>query len=224
MKALLGLTQRTVEVGDTTQTRLCLDCGSCNATFIVPSRARLPDTIIRKKAMQAGWVAEWKGNHRCPACQEKEKQDVAKVKSLDKIGQIYPIKGAADKPPREMTKADRLKIFRRLNDVYDDGAGRYCDHWTDHLVAQDLSVPRKWVEDIRQENFGPCAENDEFAVLAGNLASLWEDIQAAEDMSVRADEMVKEALTAAHSAKANYQRAKAQFDNLRAALGPQGNV
>lgn len=64
-------------------------------------------------------------------------------------------------PPRMMSRDDRRIIFAKLSDVYVDEKVGYAQGWSDHRVATDLGVPRKWVEDIRKENFGDVAINED---------------------------------------------------------------
>lgn len=56
---------------------------------------------------------------------------------------------------------DRRIIFAKLNELYIDEHKGYCEGWTDQRVAEDLGVPRAWVEALREENFGPVKSNTE---------------------------------------------------------------
>ena len=71
----------------------------------------------------------------------------------------------AQKPeePRKMGREDRRIIFEKLNEVYLNEAVGYETGWSDHRVATDLGVPRKWVEQIRDENFGAIGTNPEMS-------------------------------------------------------------
>lgn len=69
----------------------------------------------------------------------------------------------------EVRKPDR-ETKRKINDAiggaWDDSRGRYLANNSDELIARDLSVPRAWVEDIREEFYGDSggnAEMDDFA-------------------------------------------------------------
>lgn len=57
-------------------------------------------------------------------------------------------------PPREPTKDERRLIFGKLDQVYLDEKRGYEKGWSDARVAEDLGVPRAWVEAIRAMNFG----------------------------------------------------------------------
>ena len=61
--------------------------------------------------------------------------------------------------PRTMQRDDRRIIFEKLNGVYLDEKRGYDPEWSDHKVATDLGVPRAWVEQVREEMFGPVNTN-----------------------------------------------------------------
>ena len=64
-------------------------------------------------------------------------------------------------PPRTMSREDRRIVFEKLNGVYLDEKRGYDTGWSDHKVAIDLGVPRAWVEQVREEMFGPVNSNPE---------------------------------------------------------------
>ena len=76
--------------------------------------------------------------------------------------------------PREMSRDDRRIIFAKLNDVYLDEKRGYSDGWNDERVAADLNVPRKWVEDIRADNFGDAHDNEELRKFLDQLGEVRE--------------------------------------------------
>ena len=61
----------------------------------------------------------------------------------------------SETPPRTMGREDRQIVFARLQDVYEGEATGYSKDWNDERVARDLGVPRKWVEEVREQFFGP---------------------------------------------------------------------
>ena len=67
-------------------------------------------------------------------------------------------------PPREATRDDRRRILDALENVYDGARGLYSGAKSDATVADELKLPRAWVSAIREQFFGPDAnENDELA-------------------------------------------------------------
>lgn len=74
--------------------------------------------------------------------------------------------------PREMSRDDRRVIFAKLDEVYLDEKRGYEQGWSDHRVATDLGVPRKWVETIRAENFGNIGTNEDMAAFMAEAEAL----------------------------------------------------
>lgn len=106
-----------------------------------------------------------------------------------KIAQIRPPQpGASEKPPREMSREDRRLIFAKLEEVYIDERVGYTANWNDQRVADDMAVPRAWVEEIRDQNFGPqkAEQSAEIIALNGRLDTLTE---RAKELSREADTM-----------------------------------
>ncbi|MCR6673294.1 hypothetical protein [Devosia ginsengisoli] len=66
-----------------------------------------------------------------------------------------PDPGASERPPRQMSREDRRLIFAKLEEVYIDEKSGYSAGWNDDAVAKDMACPRAWVEEIREQNFGP---------------------------------------------------------------------
>ena len=75
-------------------------------------------------------------------------------------------------PPRVMQRDDRRIIFEKLNAVYLDEKRGYDNDWSDHKVAIDLGVPRSWVEQVRDEMFGPINTNGDIEEFMKGLAEL----------------------------------------------------
>lgn len=57
--------------------------------------------------------------------------------------------------PRVMSRDERRIINAKIDEVYIDEAHGYSIGWNDERVATDLGVPRAWVSQMRDENFGP---------------------------------------------------------------------
>lgn len=88
--------------------------------------------------------------------------------------QTHPAKAEA---PREMGRDERRIITDKLDDVYDDKAGRYKAPWTDAAVSRDLGVPRSWVSDVREQFFGPEGSNEEFDTFMQDAAPVIADMK-----------------------------------------------
>jgi len=67
----------------------------------------------------------------------------------------------AVEPPKAMSRDDKRIINAKLHDVYINEREGYQTPWTDKKVAEDLGVPLAWVVEIREDLFGPAADNSE---------------------------------------------------------------
>lgn len=63
--------------------------------------------------------------------------------------------------PRTMTRDDKRIINIKLHEVYIGEREGYQTPWTDKKVAENLGVPAAWVMEIREDLFGPAADNSE---------------------------------------------------------------
>lgn len=62
--------------------------------------------------------------------------------------------------PKEMTPADRRRIFREVDGNWDEGKAMYLGDVTDQTLADKLNVPRAWVATVRKEAFGDTDKNE----------------------------------------------------------------
>lgn len=148
------------------------------------------------KFIKSGWlIGKRNRDDRCRACvsiEAKEKINMnGKPAVFGPAPPLVPLPRVPIDIPK-MQREDRRIIFEKLNDVYADESTGYGPGWTDKKVAEDLSVPRQWVETIREENFGPVRTNPEIA----------DAINEANKVLERARELVK-AVQAAKAALAN---------------------
>lgn len=149
--------------------------------------SRIPPNEIRKKFEQKGWfigaTPKW---DICPDCSKKEKVVVLKM--------VNAVADDLASKPREMTRDDRRVIFAKLDEVYLDEKRGYDAGWSDHKVATDLGVPRKWVETIRAENFGPIGTNEDMASFLSEAEVLLADARKALAEAKEAREAVEKIL------------------------------
>ncbi|MCK7615208.1 hypothetical protein [Roseibium sediminicola] len=97
----------------------------------------LPVEPLRRKFQRAGWIVGSKRTkHTCPVCQTT----LTGTPKAD--------------PPPEPTPADRRAILEALEIVFCPEKG-FDDGYDDGRVAEEKNVPRKWVEDIREQLLGP---------------------------------------------------------------------
>ncbi|MBG6178334.1 hypothetical protein IWQ55_006191 [Labrenzia sp. EL_208] len=118
-------------------TAVCGTCGKSEDIFARASAgATLPVEPVAKKFRTQGWkIAGKKGRHTCPACQKKPATPKAA-------------------PPPEPTPENRRAILEALEIVFCPAKG-FDDGYDDERVALEQGMPRRWVEDIREQFCGP---------------------------------------------------------------------
>ena len=155
-------------------------CSACSAVEQAGRASRhgknLPPEAITKFLRNKGWtVGSTPRKDLCPACTATARKTAMKETSVPhdtKVVEIKPkLNGISELPPREMTREDRRIVFAKIEEVYLDETTGYIKDWNDERVAKDLSCPRKWVETIRDENFGPAhaALNPQVLVLLDEI-------------------------------------------------------
>lgn len=147
-----------------------ITCGRCGKvasiavnTFSRPSRSgsvSMEDVFIQKKARGLGWkVGNRISDLRCAGCFSAIRAAAAKSQGNKMEGAVQEVAKlvvVANEPgSREMAREDRRIIFEKLNEVYVNEKVGYGNGWNDQKVATDLGIPRAWVSQIRDDNFGP---------------------------------------------------------------------
>jgi hypothetical protein len=91
-----------------------------------------------------------------------------------------------------MTPSDRRRIFRAIDENWDDDAGRYIGGMGDQGIASQLNVARAWVEHVRKDSFGDSADNEDMEKLREELAELKGKVGVSLDEMQRLQSKVKE--------------------------------
>lgn len=125
----------------------------------------LPSGVVRRKFEQKGWEVGNNERHDfCPKCVEAKRAE-RRARRFKPVlisgGEAKAMPTTTADAPAEMTRADKRLIFAKLEEVYVDETSGYKTPWTDAAVAKDMAVPVAWVVAIREENFGPAADNSE---------------------------------------------------------------
>lgn len=158
----------------------CRNCAKIENLSIKTAYGLLPPLAIEKKFSQRGW--EIGSNDHwdiCPDCiSKREAKPVLKIvpkaekPPVEEVVEVKPELVVKPEPPRVMQRDDRRIIFEKLNAVYLDEKRGYDNDWSDHKVAIDLGVPRSWVEQVRDEMFGPINTNGDIEEFMKGLAEL----------------------------------------------------
>jgi len=195
----------------------CCECGRVELySRKVAISKGIPPGELRKKFYVLGWHQDRKGWH-CPDCIEKEKLEriEARARSIELSPPTLAAVVQMPKPQPEketpvaltvvnhdpvaesiakMTPADRRRIFREIDVVWDDAKGRYTGGATDKTLADAMKVPRIWVETIRRESFGNSADNDEIEALQVDLAKIEGKITLQVDACIKAASVLEASL------------------------------
>jgi hypothetical protein len=150
----------------------CRLCGVEDVMGIKGPHTLLPTVAIAKKFAQRGWeIGQNEHWDTCPECLKK--QEKPKLKIVPKVEEKVPDM-LKPEPPRAMGREDRRIIFDKLNGVYLDERRGYDAGWSDHKVSTDLGVPRAWVEQVREEMFGPVNSNPDIEAFVKAVRELQE--------------------------------------------------
>ena len=149
----------------------CFKCHKTEELVASGHTGSLPQTVVNKKFQQKGWKTGRKSV--CPTCQKPAEEKPMPPKVIDSVAtQINSQSPVAIEPPREMSPADKRKVFRAIDDQWDESKGRYIGAASDQHIADTLKVPRAWVREVREENFGRSQRNEELDKLIGEAKNL----------------------------------------------------
>jgi hypothetical protein len=188
----------TVPNGDGRQTPAYrVTCAGCGVEGILKATGHtgtLPRDVIVKKFRQQGWTIG-RSSDRCPTC-SKATVVPLKPKEIEMTKNETPLALVRADAPRVMTPADRRKVFRAVDDAWDERHARYDGGNTDKTIATTLNVPVAWVRDIRVEAFGESQRNADFDKALGDLKNIRADFArmtaAATDLAIKAEKMEAE--------------------------------
>ena len=79
----------------------------------------------------------------------------------------------AETPPRtSLTPAERTKVRALLDGHFDDSRGAYLDGYSDKRIGEEVGVPWKLVEAVREAAYGPLRADPEADTLLADLKAL----------------------------------------------------
>ncbi len=149
-------------------------CAECGETLdLTLSTSHHADDVV-KRAVAKGWTCDKNRASRtlCPECKvrpvRKKPQPAAKPIPT-KVRKENPV---TTTPVRAATPDERMRIRHKLDEVFDDAKGMYLDGYTDQRVAEELTLPRKMIERIREAAYGPVRTAPEIEDLRTDLATL----------------------------------------------------
>lgn len=157
-------------LGHHKQTKAIFTCVKCQAICEVTPRFPLNPEAAAHAARRLGWAADGyrKSAARCQSCLTR-----STTSEIVPMPDPTPrrIQAVPDKP-REATQTERLHIRALLDKTFDDGVGSYLSGYSDEKVAEELKVPRIFVERIREAAYGPIRVDPELAAIKQEMAGL----------------------------------------------------
>lgn len=157
-------------------------CERCDARAFVPANTysgkRDTNDIVRT-LQRRGWRIDKKAR-LCPACAAPKSH---KIKEPCAMAPAKTKPAEAD-PPRQMTPADRRRIFREIDGNWDEAKARYLGAATDKTIAEAMDVPWAWVEQVRREAFGERGDNEATDKVKGELQHVRGEIRRQTDAAL----------------------------------------
>lgn len=163
----------------------CEDCGTVGKLPVV-HMGNNPEWI-EKMFIRLNWDADVHKPKQCfcPKCVRLRKirkdievpQPARPPKALVHVAQHFGLGSGTRSTPKEndvtmkdLTPAQKTALRNELGGTFDEGAGRYLEGNSDHLVSEKTGVPRAVVVEFREAFFGPLQEDPEIAAFKQQLA------------------------------------------------------
>ena len=125
------------------------------------------DEAAKAVGLQSSAISRWRrklGVSRGGGITEAAIAAASDTPSLPKVIQME----ATPPPPqpagrvvtlRELTPAEHRAAILKLDEIFDDAAGRYVKDWDDARAAEALNIPRANLAAVREQYFGPVRSN-----------------------------------------------------------------
>lgn len=186
--------RRTVDGGGHTITMLRISCRSCTS-FVEKARTQMNQAPVplEKWFKRQGWSLDYRkpGSVICPKCQEKPSKDnvvqmhaaPATPQPMKEIAVSTPTpyvapevrKAPEGAVPRQLTDAERDKVRDLLERFF--GGGVYHAGYSDQRIAEEASVPRVRVAEMREIAFGKIKADPELQGLLADISALRHQMQ-----------------------------------------------
>ena len=163
-------------------------CAQCGETLDLTLTTSHHADGVERMARAKGWDCDKNRPRRtlCPDCKARPRP-LASPTNVKNRGFAPPVKVAMPKPTkptirkelpmttpalRPATPDERMRIRHKLDEVFDDSKGMYLDGYSDQRVAEDLKLPRKMIEQIREAAYGPIRTDPEIEQLRTDITAL----------------------------------------------------
>jgi hypothetical protein len=163
---------------------VCSQCGA-HAEHKVKSNNRLVPEFITSWARDLGWDTKIdQKSARCPDCVRRRRERVNDTeaqlrawtaKQTAKQEATVPDPVPMPIPTDRRPSAHQRQLIRtKLDGHFDDAKGRYLEGYSDQQIADELKVPRVFVEQIREAAYGPVRVSPEVEALERDLKATME--------------------------------------------------
>lgn len=177
-----GPSQAAVEI-------VCSVCGKTDHAINPSNRKALPQVWVENYFAQKGWdVGRKSTDDRCPACAAAIRAERRTNAETKQEKTMAANKAPVAEPPRQMGFQEKPIILAKLVEVYVDPDVGYDRGWSDKRVAEDLGVPRAWVAELREQNFGPARDNEEIREILALVAAA---IRTGDELTIEAVDIGK---------------------------------
>lgn len=163
-------------------------CAACGGTLDLTLTANRHADNVERRAKAKGWDCDKNRASRtiCPACKaapparikptmpvaSKAYRSATAAKSAVPTVNMEPPMTAITPAVRPATPDERMRIRHKLDGVFDDAKGMYLDGYSDQRVAEELKLPRKMIEQIREAAYGPIRTDPEIEQLRTDIVAL----------------------------------------------------
>jgi hypothetical protein len=166
-------------------------CAACGSTLDLTLTANRHADNVERRAKAKGWDCDKNRANRtiCPDCKAAPPARIKPAmpvvpkacRSATAVKPAIPaIPTANMEPPmttitpavRPATPDEGMRIRHKLDGVFDDAKGMYLDGFSDQRVAEELKLPRKMIEQIREAAYGPIRTDPEIEQLRTDIVAL----------------------------------------------------
>lgn len=163
-------------------------CAACGDTLDLTLTANRHADNVERRAKAKGWDCDKNRASRtiCPDCKaapparikpampvaSKACRSATAAKSAVPTVNMEPPMTAITPAVRPATPDERMRIRHKLDGVFDDAKGMYLDGYSDQRVAEELKLPRKMIEQIREAAYGPIRTDPEIEQLRTDIVAL----------------------------------------------------
>lgn len=139
-------------------------CTACSAIENISHSSNAPPEQVKQSFERKGWKVK-RRNWTCPSCQQRKKQPIPTTKGEE----LVTTNTASLRTP---TPEERARIRHMLDGHFDDTKGMFLDGYSDKRIGEELNLPWKMVEMVREAAYGPIRIPPEHAALLAEIDAL----------------------------------------------------